>query len=238
MSAVQSYLRVLDTQLSVGRDVRAGDEFDIIVAHRRAETGEVEVGELLYAGLIRDGRPRLRMLPWTVGGREQWFEASGVGQQRQGLAMPVNGRITSQFGSRRHPILGYRRMHAGMDFGAPYGAPIYAVTDGTVNYAGYNGGYGRYVRLNHGGGMGSGYAHMSRIAVRSGQSVRRGQVIGYVGSTGLSTGPHLHYELYRNGAAINPASSASPPNNLRRVPPSAARVASSRRRSAIAAIWR
>ena len=206
MSAVQSYLRVLGTQLSVGRDVRAGDEFDIIVAHRRAETGEVEVGELLYAGLIRNGRPRLRMLPWTVGGREQWFEASGVGQQRQGLAMPVNGRITSQFGSRRHPILGYRRMHAGMDFGAPYGAPIYAVTDGTVNYAGYNGGYGRYVRLNHGGGMGSGYAHMSRIAVRSGQSVRRGQVIGYVGSTGLSTGPHLHYELYRNGAAINPAS--------------------------------
>ena len=206
MSAIQTYLRVVAQQLSVGRDIRADDEFDIIVAHRRAETGEVEVGELLYAGLQRGDRPRLRMLPWKVDGREQWFEASGVGQSRAGLAMPVNGRITSHYGSRRHPILGYRRMHSGMDFGAAYGSPIYAVTDGRVSMAGYNGGYGRYVRIDHGGGLGSGYAHMSRIAVSPGQHVRRGQVIGYVGSTGLSTGPHLHYEMYRGGVPVNPAS--------------------------------
>jgi murein DD-endopeptidase MepM/ murein hydrolase activator NlpD len=206
MSAIQTYLRVVATQLSVGRDISAGDEFDIIVAHRRAETGEVEIGELLYAGLSRDGRPRLRMLPWTIGGREQWFEASGVGQSRAGLARPVDGRITSGFGARRHPVLGYRRMHAGIDFGAPHGAPIYAVADGTVQLAGYNGGYGRFVRLQHDGGLGSGYGHMSWIAVSAGQRVRRGQVIGYVGSTGLSTGPHLHYELYRGGRPVNPMS--------------------------------
>jgi murein DD-endopeptidase MepM/ murein hydrolase activator NlpD len=206
MSAIQSYLRIIAGQLSVSRDVNAGDEFDIIIGHRRAETGEVEIGELLYAGLSRNGRARLRMLPWTVDGREQWFEASGVGQSRAGLARPTTGRITSGYGSRRHPVLGYRRMHSGIDFGAPYGSPIYAVADGVVQLAGYNGGYGRFVRLQHEGGLGSGYGHMSRIAVSSGQRVRRGQVIGYVGSTGLSTGPHLHYELYRGGRPINPMS--------------------------------
>lgn len=205
-SAIQSYLRVIAGQLSVSRDIRADDQFDIIVAHRRAETGETEVGELIYAGLVRDNQPRLRMLPWTIDGERQWYEASGVGQQRTGLSWPVAGRITSNFGMRRHPILGYQRMHAGMDFGAPHGAPIYAVTDGVVSFAGYNGGYGRFVKINHAEGLGSGYGHMSRIAVRNGQRVRRGQVIGYVGSTGLSTGPHLHYELYRNGRAIDPRS--------------------------------
>lgn len=205
-SAIQAYLRVIGGQLSVSRNIAADDQFDIIVAHRRAETGEVEVGELLYAGLVRGERPRLRMLPWKVEGSEQWFEASGVGQQRTGLSWPVQGRVTSGFGARRHPILGYMRMHRGMDFGAAHGSPIYAVSDGTVAVAGYSGGYGRYVRINHGGNLGSGYGHMSRIAVQAGQRVRRGQVIGYVGSSGLSTGPHLHYELYRGGAAVNPAS--------------------------------
>lgn len=206
-SAIQSYLRVIAGQLSVSRDIRAGDEYDIIVGHRRAETGETEVGELIYAGLVRDnGTPRLRMLPWTIDGSKQWYEASGVGQQRSGMSWPVAGRVTSGFGSRRHPILGYRRMHAGMDFGAPHGAPIYAVSDGVVQMAGYNGGYGRFVKLRHDGGLGTGYGHMSRIAVSNGQHVRRGQVIGYVGSSGLSTGPHLHFETYRGGVAVNPQS--------------------------------
>ena len=116
------------------------------------------------------------------------------------------GRQTSSYGMRRHPILGYSRMHRGIDFKATYGTPIYAVTDGTVEYAGRHGGHGNFVRLMHGGGLQTGYAHMSRIAVSRGQRVRRGQVIGYVGSTGLSTGPHLHYEMYRNGATVNPSS--------------------------------
>jgi murein DD-endopeptidase MepM/ murein hydrolase activator NlpD len=106
---------------------------------------------------------------------------------------------------RRHPILGIRRMHAGLDFRARHGTPIVAVTDGRVSSAGRAGGCGIAVRLDHGGGLQTRYCHMSRMAVRSGQQVRRGQVIGYVGSTGLSTGPHLHYEMYRNGRAINPA---------------------------------
>jgi murein DD-endopeptidase MepM/ murein hydrolase activator NlpD len=107
---------------------------------------------------------------------------------------------------RRHPILGYRRMHSGMDFAASYGTPIVAVTDGRVSGAGRMGGCGNAVRLEHGGGLSTRYCHMSRVAVRAGQSVRRGQVIGYVGSTGLSTGAHLHYEMYRGGRAVNPAS--------------------------------
>jgi murein DD-endopeptidase MepM/ murein hydrolase activator NlpD len=205
-TAIQSYLRVIGRQISVGSDIRASDEFDIIVDYRRAETGESETGKLLYAGLIRGGKPKLSMLEWTVDGRTQWYEASGVGEQRGGMARPTNGRITSTFGMRRHPILGYRRMHSGIDFGGGYGAPIYAVTDGVVSMAGRNGGYGNFVRLNHGNGLGTGYGHMSRIAVRAGQRVTRGQVIGYIGSTGLSTGPHLHYELYRNGRAVNPSS--------------------------------
>ena len=204
--AIQSYLRVIGRQISVSRDIRSSDEFDIIVDYRRAETGESETGKLLYAGLIRGGKPKLSMLEWNADGRSQWFEASGVGEQRGGMTRPTRGRVTSNFGMRRHPILGYKRMHSGMDFGGGYGAPIYAVTDGIVTIAGRHGGFGNYVKLNHGKGLGTGYGHMSRIAVRSGQRVKRGQVIGYIGSTGLSTGPHLHYELYRNGRAVNPSS--------------------------------
>ena len=107
---------------------------------------------------------------------------------------------------RRHPILGYRRMHGGVDFRARHGTPIVAVTDGSVTGAGRMGGCGNAVRLRHGNGIDTRYCHMSRIAVNRGQSVKRGQVIGYVGSTGLSTGPHLHYEMYRSGRSVNPAS--------------------------------
>jgi murein DD-endopeptidase MepM/ murein hydrolase activator NlpD len=95
-------------------------------------------------------------------------------------------------------------MHAGLDFKAAYGQPIFAVTDGVVAFAGRNGGYGNFVRLNHNGGLASGYGHMSRIAARVGSRVRRGQIIGYVGSTGLSTGPHLHYEVHKDGKVVNP----------------------------------
>jgi murein DD-endopeptidase MepM/ murein hydrolase activator NlpD len=129
-----------------------------------------------------------------------------VGQQQYTLASPVSGHLSSGFGMRFHPILGYSRMHAGVDFSAPYGAPIYAVSSGRVVYAGRHGGHGNFVRIEHNGGMGTGYAHMSRIATYAGAPVQRGQVIGYVGSTGLSTGPHLHYEVYRNGQTVNPLS--------------------------------
>ena len=201
--AVQDYLRTLGQEMEIDA-IGAGDQFDLIVDYKRAATGEVEEGKLLYAGLIRDGKPRKQLMRWGRDGR--FYEASGVGEIRQGLVAPVPGRQTSSYGMRRHPILGYSRMHRGIDFKATYGTPIYAVTDGTVEYAGRHGGHGNFVRLMHGGGLQTGYAHMSRIAVSRGQRVRRGQVIGYVGSTGLSTGPHLHYEMYRNGATVNPSS--------------------------------
>jgi murein DD-endopeptidase MepM/ murein hydrolase activator NlpD len=204
-SAIQDYLKVISGRTSLS-SLRPSDEFDIIVDYKRAETGEVKVGNLLYAGVDRDGRSAIQMLKWTMGETTQWFEASGVGESKGALSRPVNGAITSGFGMRRHPILGYSRMHSGLDFKASYGTPIYAVTDGTVAFAGRKGGYGNFVQLNHGGGLASGYGHMSRFAVSSGTRVRRGQIIGYVGSTGLSTGPHLHYELYRGGRAVNPMS--------------------------------
>ena len=204
-SAIQDYLKIIAGRTSLSA-IRPSDEFDIIVDYKRAETGEVKVGNLLYAGIDREGKSTIQMLKWTMGDNSQWFEASGVGESKGALSRPVNGPVSSGFGSRRHPILGYRRMHSGLDFKAGYGTPIYAVTDGTVAFAGRKGGYGNFVHLNHGGGLASGYGHMSRFAVSSGSRVRRGQIIGYVGSTGLSTGPHLHYELYRGGRAVNPMS--------------------------------
>ena len=202
--AVQEYLKALDAQVDMEREVRANDEFDIILAYRRAATGERQAGQLLYAGIDRGGKPRTQLMRWGKDGR--FYEASGVGEQRRGLLAPVPGGITSGFGMRRHPILGYKRMHAGMDFKARYGTPIVAVSDGRVSSAGRAGGCGIAVRLEHGSGLSTRYCHMSRMAVAAGQQVRRGQVIGYVGSTGLSTGPHLHYEMYRGGRVINPAS--------------------------------
>lgn len=203
-SAVQDYLKALDAQIDMEREVRSTDEFDIIISYRRAATGERQAGQLLYAGVDRAGSARTQLMRW--GGDGRFFEASGVGEQRNGLLAPVPGALTSGFGMRRHPILGYMRMHAGIDFKASYGTPIVAVTDGRVSSAGRAGGCGIAVRIEHGGGLSTRYCHMSRMAVNAGMGVRRGQVIGYVGSTGLSTGPHLHYEMYRGGRMINPGS--------------------------------
>jgi murein DD-endopeptidase MepM/ murein hydrolase activator NlpD len=202
IEAIQQYLMALNAHLSLDMDMQTGDTFDLIVGYKRSAAGETQVGDLLFAGLERGGKPVAQLLRWGKDG--QFYEAANMGQRRTGLIMPVVGRITSNFGARRHPILGYTRMHGGVDFGAPMGAPIYAVGDATVSYAGWHGGHGNYVKLDHGGGYATGYAHMSRIAVGNGGRVRAGEVIGYVGSTGLSTGPHLHYELYRNGAKVNP----------------------------------
>lgn len=205
-SAVQAYLRELGQQIDLDGGVRPDDTFDMIVGYKRAATGERQAGQLLYAGIDRGGKPRTQLMRWGTDG--QFYEASGVGEQRAGLLQPVPGRVTSSFGMRRHPILGYVRRHAGMDYKASYGQPIVAVTDGVVLASGRMGGCGNAVKLAHAGGIQTRYCHMSSMAVSGGQQVRRGQVIGYVGSTGLSTGAHLHYEMYRGGQAVNPASVA------------------------------
>lgn len=203
---IQTFLRVVRQQVALGA-IASGDRFDMIVAHRKAEDGEAETGDLLYGGVQFASGRKIDMLKWQHDGKTDWFEASGVGQKRPGLAKPVIAqRVSSGFGMRFHPLLGYSRMHAGIDFAASTGTPIYAVTDGRVVFAGRHGGHGNYVKLAHSGGLGTGYGHMSRIAVSAGESVRRGEIIGYVGSTGLSTGPHLHYEVYRNGQTVNPMS--------------------------------
>ncbi len=205
--AVEAYIKAMATRVSIGRDVHAADSFDMVIERDRAATGETKLGELLFAGLDQ-GRRSLRMLRWTGNGEREatWFDAAGQAERRGGMGMPVAGRVTSNFGFRMHPLLGFMRMHKGIDIAAPYGAPILAAIDGVVASAGRNAGYGNFVKLAHSGGLSSGYGHMSRIAVRGGQRVRQGQVIGYIGSTGLSTGPHLHWEVWRNGQSINPRS--------------------------------
>ncbi|MBJ6122604.1 M23 family metallopeptidase [Sphingomonas mollis] len=205
--AVESYIKAMATRLSIGRDVNAADSFDMVIEQDRAATGETKLGDLLFAGLDQ-GRKAIRLLHWTGNGEREaaWFDAAGQAERRGTMGMPVAGRVTSNFGMRMHPLLGFMRMHKGLDIAAPYGAPILAAIDGVVASAGRNAGYGNFVKLNHAAGLASGYGHMSRIAVRPGQRVRQGQVIGYIGSTGMSTGPHLHWEVWRNGQSINPRS--------------------------------
>ena len=199
----QSFIRAISSKVDFDRDLGSDARFDLIVEHQRAETGESKTGKLMYIGIHRGNRA-IRMIPWTIGGRTDWYDAAGVGQRREGMVRPVAAaRISSGFGMRFHPLLGYSRFHKGTDYAAMTGTPIRAVTDGIVTLAGWSGGYGNMVKLSHAGGLGTGYAHMSRIAVRPGARVVQGQVIGYVGTTGLSTGPHLHFEVYRNGQAVS-----------------------------------
>ena len=163
--------------------------------------------QLVYAGLDRIARADVELLKWTDGKSTIWVNADGVGGEGEhGMRLPVSGRITSGFGERFHPILGYARMHKGVDLAASYGAPITAAGPGKVVAAGWAGGYGREVVIAHGDGVQSRYGHMSRLAAYPGEMVRQGQVIGYVGSSGLSTGPHVHYEVLKNGRPVNPLS--------------------------------
>jgi murein DD-endopeptidase MepM/ murein hydrolase activator NlpD len=202
--AIRDYLRLMGGRVSLNSEVGSEDTFDMVFEYSRAATGEVQLGRMLYAGLERTRDKDIALVRY--GSQGKFFDSDGKGEVTGGLSRPTNGRQTSGYGMRRHPILGYRRMHGGLDFGGGYGAPIYAVTDGRVRFAGRNGGYGNQVRLTHPNGLSSSYSHMSRAAVRSGQRVKRGQVIGYIGSTGLSTGPHLHYELFQGGRRVDPRS--------------------------------
>lgn len=204
--AVADYIKALSYGLDFQRDVKGKDRFDIVVEHRRAETGETETGGLIYAGLDK-GNKKIELMRWTAGGKTQFFLADGSSAKKGLMKTPVDGaRLTSGFGFRTHPILGYSRLHKGVDFGAASGTPIMAAAAGTVDFAGRHGGHGNYVRIRHQNGIATAYAHMSRFAVRKGAKVQQGQVIGYVGSTGMSTGPHLHYEVYVNGKAVDPRS--------------------------------
>lgn len=194
---------------AIGGGMDADDRFDLIFEQRRGASGAREAGPLIYAGLDRVAGEDMALVRWDGDGSGRWLRPSGQAAVSMGagaaMRRPLGNAVTSGFGMRRHPILGYYRMHRGVDFGAPFGTPIHAVQDGTVLRAGWSGfGHGRQVRIAHAGGLVTSYSHMSRVAVSPGALVGAGQTIGHVGSTGLSTGPHLHFELLENGVAVDP----------------------------------
>ncbi len=205
--------RLFARSLDFARDIHGGEGFRLVF-DRTADAGgrTVEAGDLLYAEVTADGRAR-RFYRLAHDGRVDYVDDLGAAQKPLLLKTPLDGaRVTSAFGMRLHPLLGYTRIHPGIDFGAPTGTPVYAAGDGVVEEARWAGGYGHWLKLGHADGWETGYGHLSRYAagVRPGVPVTQGQVVAYVGSTGLSTGPHLHYEIMHGGAKLNPASVKAP----------------------------
>lgn len=193
------------------RDVRSGDNFELVFERYYDDEGNtVRTGEMLFVSLeSRRGDRAFYSFLAPGDTRSDWYDAEGKSARRFLMKTPINGaRLSSGFGMRRHPVLGYSRMHRGTDFAAPIGTPILAAGDGTIVRAGPFSSFGNYVRIRHANGYETAYAHMSRFArgMRAGTRVRQGQVIGYVGNTGRSTGPHLHYEVLRRGQQVNPMS--------------------------------
>jgi murein DD-endopeptidase MepM/ murein hydrolase activator NlpD len=196
-------------------DIRRGDEVSVLF-QRRFQDGEyVSDGRVLAAEFVNQGRTHRAVWFESADGEVHgYFTPEGKGVRKAFLRAPVDfTRISSRFNpNRRHPISGRVRAHKGIDYAAPTGTPIWAAGDGRIEYAGRKGGYGNAVVINHGKGVTTLYGHMSRFAksARSGRSVRQGEVIGYVGSTGASTGPHLHYEYRVKGVHKNPATIPMP----------------------------
>jgi murein DD-endopeptidase MepM/ murein hydrolase activator NlpD len=214
--ALQEMLRAFAWDVSFQHDLRAGDRFAALFEQLHTEDGRlVGTGRLLWAELTTgNGGKNLSIYRFKPkSGREFFYTARGESVVRALLRTPLDlARLTvsSTFGFRRHPLLGFTRLHAGVDFAAPPGTPVLAAGDGRVVQAGRNGGYGNWVKIVHSGALSTAYAHLRRIApgIRSGTRVRQSQVIGFVGSTGLSTGPHLHFELQRSGKPVDPLSVA------------------------------
>jgi murein DD-endopeptidase MepM/ murein hydrolase activator NlpD len=211
---VQELIRALSHEVDFQRDIQPGDRIAVVVERLRAPDGELlGHGQPLHVAMTLSGRLLELWRHADAAGEPAWFRADGRPLAGGFLRTPLDGaRVTSGFGPRRHPVLGFSRRHEGLDFAAPTGTPVYAASDGVVTGAGTERGYGRTVRLRHSGGVETVYAHLSRIArgVRPGERVRQGEVIGNVGSTGLSTGPHLHYEIRMAGRAQDPARVALP----------------------------
>lgn len=197
-------------KLDFQRDIQPGDDFRLVFDRKVTESGRtIATGDLEYAEL--HGVKFFRFE--RDNGDAEYFDEHGKNIRGFLLRTPVDGaRLTSGFGKRRHPILGYARAHQGVDFGAGSGTPVLAAGDGVVVKAGRWGGYGNWLQIRHSGGWDTGYAHLSRYAkgLRPGMKVRQGQVVAYVGSTGMSTGPHLHYEVWQRGRRVNPVGAKVP----------------------------
>ncbi len=201
-------IRAYSWDVDFQRGIRKGDKFEVMFNIVLNEDGKiVRSDEILFAALTLQGqRKAIYRFDDGQGGFE-YFDEKGNSAQKALMRTPIDGaRLSSGFGRRRHPILGYTKMHRGVDFAAPKGTPIYAAGNGIVEMAQRNGGYGKFIRIRHNGTYKTAYAHMSRYGrgIHRGKRVRQGQIIGYVGTTGRSTGNHLHYEILRNGRQLNP----------------------------------
>ena len=188
------------------RDIWKNDSFQIIYETFLNENNEsVDTGNILYANLILQGK-ELPLYFFKSGKTYDHYDERGQSIKKTLMKTPINGaRLSSSFGMRKHPILGFNKMHKGTDFAAPKGTPIMASGDGLVIKASWCGGGGNCVKIKHNSTYSTVYAHMSKFArnIKKGTRVKQGQIIGYVGSTGMSTGPHLHYEVIENGKKVN-----------------------------------
>ena len=200
---------VLAYAIDFQRSIQPGDGFDIVFERFIDEDGDVaRTGDILYARYEGRGEPKEFFRYETEDGIVGYYSADGASAQRLLMLTPINGaRLSSSFSTaRRHPILGYTRRHNGTDFAAPRGTPVMAAGNGVVERANRFGSFGNYIRIRHANGYQTAYAHLNGFArgIQAGTRVTQGQVIGYVGTTGRSTGPHLHYEVHYNGTPVNP----------------------------------
>jgi murein DD-endopeptidase MepM/ murein hydrolase activator NlpD len=184
-------------------EVRQGDTFRLLIQKRYVRDQFIGYGDILAAELTT-GTEVHRAFMYKHNGRSEYFDEAGAAMRKQLLRTPLQyGTVTSHFGRRRHPILGYTRAHNGVDYGVPIGTPVWSVGDGIVQRAHFSPGFGQVVEVRHPNGWLSQYAHLSKIMVRKGQKVRQKDIVGLVGMTGLATGPHLHYGLKKNNHYVN-----------------------------------
>ena len=207
-TVVSEAIRIYSQNVDFQRDVHTGDTLEVMYETHQTEDGYVaKTGNVLYAKLTLGGRKIPLYRYENSDGAVDFFGPDGQSTKKTLMKTPIDGaRMSSGFGMRRHPVLGYGKMHKGIDFAAPTGTPIYAAGEGRIVKAGRFGSYGNYVRIRHRGDLDTAYAHMSKIAngLKPGARVRQGQIIGYVGTTGRSTGPHLHYEILVANKQVNP----------------------------------
>ena len=205
---VSEAIKIYSQNVDFQRDVHSGDSLEVMYETHQTEDGYVaKTGDVLFARLTLGGREIPLYRYETADGRVDYYGRDGQSTKKTLMKTPIDGaRMSSGYGMRRHPVLGYGKMHKGVDFAAPTGTPIYAAGDGVIQKAGRFSSYGNYVRIRHRGDLDTAYGHMSKIAsgIKNGTRVRQGQIIGYVGTTGRSTGPHLHYEVLVANKQVNP----------------------------------
>ncbi len=207
---VVEMIHMMSYKVDFQRDIKPGDSFQVFYSYYYTPNGQpAKEGDIAYVTMKLAGRQITLYRYQPKGDTVDYFDAKGESAKGMLMKTPVDGaRITSGFGMRFHPILGYTRMHKGIDFGVPLGTPVMAAGSGTVEESGWKGGYGNFLLLNHGNSYETAYGHLSRFApgIHPGSRVRQGQVVAYSGSTGESTGPHLHYEIRINKNQLNPLS--------------------------------